>query len=89
MSSNRSKNLILCVEDSIDELLSLESIIKLTQEACLDREEDSIYYNLTSDEKFYLSEERNLYINMLTIALDKVYKLKKMSSLIEKELSFL
>jgi len=89
MSSNQNKSLLLCFEDSIDELFSLESIIKLTQESCLDREEDSVYYSLNSDEKVFLSEERNHYINMLTLALDKVNKLKKLSSLIEKELTFL
>ena len=89
MSSNQNKNLLVCFEDSIDELFSLESIIKLTQESCLVREEDSIYYSLDSDEKIFLSEERNHYINMLTLALDKVNKLKKLSNSIEKELTFL
>ena len=89
MTGYQDKSLVLCFEDSMDELFSLESIIKLTQESCMVREEDSIYYNLASHEKIFLSEERNHYINMLTIALDKINKLKKMSSQIEKELSFL
>ena len=86
MSAIKNKDLLLCFEESFDELFSLETIIKLTQESCFIREEDSIYYNLPHDEKLILSEERNHYINMLTIALDKVTRLKKISTQIEREI---
>lgn len=82
-------NLLVYFERSFDELFTLESIIKLTQEACLDREEDSIHYDLTPKEKFSLSKERNHYINMLTIALEKVEHIKNYNLLIEEEISCL
>ena len=89
MSAIKNKDLLLCFEESFDELFSLETIIKLTQESCFIREEDSVYYNLPQDEKIILSEERNHYINMLTLALDKVHRLKKVSTKIEQEISVL
>lgn len=82
-------NLLVYFERSFDELFTLESIIKLTQEACLDREENSIHYNLTPEKQFSLSQERNHYINMLTIALEKVEDIKNYNLLIEKEISYL
>lgn len=68
---------------------ALESVIKLTLEACLKREISSLHYNLDNNEKFMLSEERNHYINMLSIANEKIEKLKEKTLIIEKELSLL
>ena len=82
-------NLLVYFERSFDELFTLESIIKLTQEACLDKEEDSIHYNLAKDNKVALSEERNHYINMLTIALEKVENIKNYNLRIEEEIEYL
>lgn len=71
------EKIILSIENTFSELFALESVIKLTKEACLEREFTSIYYELDKESKTALSEERNLYINMLTIALDKLSKLKQ------------
>ena len=77
------KNVRKFFENTFDELHSLESIIKLTHEACLEKELDAVYY--TSNKG--LSEERNHYINMLSIALDKITQLKEINILIEEELT--
>ena len=79
----------LCCNNFFDELFCLESIIKLTKTACLEREESSNYYHLPVKYKFPLSEERNNYINMMNIALDKVNNLKKINSTIENEIQYL
>lgn len=89
MKKIKKKSILFGCEDTIDELQALESIIKLTQESCLAREEDSLYYNLNQDERIILSEERNHYINLLKIALDKVNKLKQINSYIEKDIGYL
>ncbi len=83
------KNVLACFESTFDELFLLESVIKLTKEACLDREVSSQYYNLPEEKKRYLSEERNNYINMLSIALDRVKNLKEINSQIEEEIAYL
>ena len=79
-------NSILAYEMSIfEELFTLESLLKLTKEACLKQEINSNYYNLDDSNKIKLSEERNHYLNLLTIAIDKVELLKQINQNIEKE----
>lgn len=76
--------------DNTFQLLStLESIIKVIQESCLDKEVYSKHYNLTSKEKLDLSIERNNYINLLSIALDKISSLKDLNLILEESLSCL
>lgn len=87
--SENNKAVKLCCESIYDQLFHLESIIKITKNACLDKEFQSVYYNLSSKAKYTLSEERNNYINMLTIALDKISELKAINDNIENELSCL
>ena len=82
-----TKNEVIgCLEAGFSEIFSLKSIIKITREACLEKEMNSSYYNLSQENKKYLSEERNHYINMLSIALDKVTELENINESIEREL---
>ena len=83
------KHILSCFQTTFDELFLLESIIKLTKESCLDREVTSQYYNLSEEKKRYLSEERHNYINMLSIALDRVKILKDINNQIEEEITYL
>ena len=83
------KHILSCFQTTFDELFLLESIIKLTKESCLDREVTSQYYNLSEEKKRHLSEERNNYINMLSIALDRVKILKDINNQIEEEITYL
>lgn len=68
-----------------DNLSCLESIIKMTKDVCLEHESSSVYYDLKAKDKFRLSEERNHYINMMTMALDRVSVLKNLNDDIEGE----
>lgn len=81
------EKVITSIENSFEELFAIESIIKLTKEACLEREFASIYYDVPDRNKSVLSEERNHYINMLTIALDKLSLLKDIILVVEDETS--
>ena len=87
MGMNNASILTQC-ERLYDELFTLESVIKLTKEVCLKKEFTAIYYELTENNKIALSEERNHYINLLSIALDKVERLKGINSSIEQEVCF-
>lgn len=64
-------------EKTFDKLVMLESIINLTKEFCLKKDITSIECNLTKKQLIELSEERNNYINMLTMAQDKVLQIKE------------
>lgn len=85
MEGMKDTRVLSYCEKCFDELFILESVIKLTKEACLEKEFGANYYELTKKNKRALSEERNHYINLLTIALDKVEKLKSININIEKE----
>lgn len=72
------------LEDTFNEIYVLRSIIKITRDVCQEKEFNSLYYNLSQENLKSLSEERNHYINMLTMALDKVAKLESINESIEK-----
>ena len=84
---NSYKKVQLSFENCFDQLYFLESILMLTKEVCQEKEFASIYYNLPPKDKFILSTERNHYINMLTLALDRVSNIKQINSGIENELA--
>ena len=87
MKKLQNTDLLSSFDSSFDTLMTLESIIKITQANCRDKEIYSVHYDLPTKDKKMLSEERNHYINMLNLALDKVSNLIEINLIIEKELS--
>lgn len=69
-----------------DDLESLESIVTTTKSVCMDKELSSNYLGLSGKEKISLSAERNHYINLLSIALDKIESLKMKQNEIEEKI---
>lgn len=65
------------VDSSIDELFKLISLIRFTKESCLAKEMNAIYYNLNGINRFKLSEERNDYINILSIAEEMLFSFQE------------
>ena len=63
-------------EMSFDVLSYIESILSVTKEVCLEKEINSKYYNIPLQEQIKLSTERNNYINMITLAQEKIEQLK-------------
>ena len=86
---NNHKKILSCFQDIFHELFLLESIIKLTKECCLEREVSSQYYNISEEKRRHLSEERNNYINMLSIALDRVKNIEEINTQMEEEIAYL
>lgn len=72
-----------CINETmINELFSVESLVQTTLESCLRKECDSQYYegsNISSK----ISAERNNYINMLEIALEKIKHIQQLNNNIE------
>lgn len=80
------EKIITSLENSISELFALETILILTKEACSNREFNMEYNNnIPNKTNTKLSEERNHYINMLTIALDKIYIIQESLNIAENE----
>ena len=69
-------------ESIIEELLTVESLVQATMNSCLSRECGAQYYN-SSELTSKLSEERNSYINMLSVALEKIKHIQSLNSAIE------
>ena len=84
--SNLSKRINLSCGNLFDRLYSLESVLQFTRSVCQEKEFTSTYYNLGQKYKYILSEERNHYINMLNIALDRVSDIKEINGILEKEI---
>ena len=66
----------------IDELTTVESLVKATMNSCLSRECSSQYYN-QKELSSKLSEERNSYISMLGVALEKIKHIQSLNTAIE------
>ncbi len=77
----------LSCDSLFNQLYSLESILQFTKNVCQEKEFSSTYYNLKHREKVVLSEERNHYINMLDLALDRVSCIKEINVVLENEIS--
>lgn len=83
---NSYKKVQLSCDDCFNQLYYLESILTLTKESFLEKEFSANYYDLPQKYKLVLSAERNNCINMLTLALDRVSNIKKISTIIEREI---
>ena len=69
-------------ENIIDELITVESLLRSTMESCLNKECNSEYY-ATNDFTSKISAERNRYINMLTLAIERLKRVQELNSNIE------
>lgn len=83
---NSCNKVQLSCDNLFDQLYYLESILSFTKDACLEKEFTSNYYNLSQKDKFILSAERNNYINMINLALDRVSNIKSINKNLEQEL---
>ena len=69
-------------ESIIDELLTVESLVLAIMDSCLSKECGAQYYS-GNDISSRLSEERNYYINMLGVALEKIKRIQSLNGAIE------
>lgn len=86
MSNCSMNDLLGCSEQIFEELYAVDTIVNITKNSCLEREFRGQYYGTSSNESIKLSEERNNYINMLTILSEKISKLKMLNLSIENEI---
>lgn len=69
------------------ELYVLDTLVKMTKEACEDREYNGQYYGIPVEKINKLSVERNNYINMLTLLSEKINRVMNINLQIEEELT--
>ena len=63
-------------EKLLESIQVIETMLKVTCSYCKDKELSLDYYNLSSREKSMLSEERNDYLDMLSVTIDKIQGLR-------------
>lgn len=83
MQKDCTDGIKLELEHIFTELNVLESIIKLTKDSCFEKENNSIYYDLTKDKMVEISNERNHYINLLSLAVEKVNTIRNIGEMLE------
>ncbi len=74
-------------EELFGEIYVLNSAVNMVRNSCFEKENKSIYYGLVNDGVQKISNERNDYINMLTVAADKISNVISLNLAMEKELS--
>ena len=76
-------------DKALDELQDATSLVNALLTCCKDKEFKGEYYGIPFDFTQMLSNERNEYLSLLSIAADKLYNLKHLHLCIERELSLL
>lgn len=76
----------LC-QDTFDEITILDSLLSAIQELCLNLELNSQYYENTENFMLKLSEERNKYISLSSVARQRLKKIELINSQLEDNLT--
>lgn len=74
----------LC-QNAYEELTLIDSLLCAIQEACLNLEMKSEYYNSKEPSTLKISEERNRYINLTSIAHERIKKMEYLNSQMENK----
>ena len=88
MDINQKNILIKTHEKSFHEMYVVNTIISMIKQSCVERENNGQYYGLTEKRiRTLISDERNDYINMLTLLSDKISNLMALFVSMENEFS--
>ena len=89
MGSYNMQNKLIIIEcekiykDTYKELSIIDSIISAMQDNCISLEFNSQYYEDSNDISSKLSEERNKYINLLTVAKERIKNIEELNTKLE------
>lgn len=87
MRIKNSETLIEHYNQAFNELYTINSLINILKISCEEKEYKGNYYNVSTDVAKLLSNERNEYINILSLISEKVAFLIKQYISIENELT--
>ena len=74
-------------ENTFDEITIISTLISSIQELCLNLEMNSQYYEDSENYVHKLSEERNKYINLSSMALQRLKKIETLNAELESKLT--
>lgn len=87
----KSKNTdVICLnlcQDTFDEITVVDSLLSAIQDLCLNLELNSQYYENTENFVLKLSEERNKYISLSSIARQRLKRIELINSQLEDNLT--
>ena len=72
-------------EQAFNELCIVKSLINILKLSCEDKEFRCKYYDIAKNKAILLSEERNEYINILSVASEKISRIIKLYLQMEKD----
>ena len=73
-------------QNTYEEIIMLESLISLVHETCLNLELNAEYYEDIEDSVLKINEERNRYLNILSMAQEKLKNIEKLNTKLEEEI---
>lgn len=84
---NRKSDVLSYNNEAFREIHNTTSLIDAVLTCCQDKEFRGIYYDIPRKSAIKLSEERNGYMSLLTMASDRLNNLKQLNINIENELT--
>lgn len=73
-------------QNTYDEITLLDSLISMAYETCLNLELNSEYYENNDNYILKISEERNRYINILSLARERLKNIEQLNTKLEYEI---
>lgn len=89
MEQNRMSAVLSCHNELFDEFHHTNALIYATLSSCQEREFKGEYYGIPPQFISMISNERNEYISLLTIATDKLKYINKLNLNMEREITSL
>lgn len=74
----------LC-QNAYEELIRIDSLLCAIQDSCLNLELQSEYYDSPDNSILKISEERNRYINLTSIAREKIKNIETLNTQMENK----
>lgn len=87
MDKTHKQNLLKINEQAFNQMYVVNTLINMTKQSCEERENHGEYYGLKGELLKRISDERNDYINMLSILSDKISSVMSLYVSMEKELT--
>lgn len=75
-----------CYQESFNKLYMINTLINMVRKMCEEREFKGEYYNISKKSAAKLSEERNDYINVLSIVCDSIADVLNLKLKMETEM---
>lgn len=88
MKNTRQKDISRFYQDAFSEMYVVNTLINVARSNCLEKEFKAEYYGIPLEFTGYISDERNDYINILSVVADRISNLIELYLLHENEFGY-